>query len=75
MTYEKACELLGLRATNDRVTNRNLAHGIRQTLASNAPLRFKVACHKVIDGPRQQAEARAFVKAAALGLDGNLFDE
>ncbi len=48
MTYEKACETLGLRPVNNRLENRRLAQGIRRSLVPNAPLRFKVAISVVI---------------------------
>jgi hypothetical protein len=52
MNYSTACELLGFTTPKSLEANARLAKSRLQTMAPNAPLRFKVACQVLIDAAK-----------------------
>ena len=53
MTYEKACEVLGLTTPKSFEENARLAESRLRNTPATAPLRITVACKVLMDAPNE----------------------
>ena len=52
MTYERACEILGLTTPKSLEANAKLAASVATHLTPKAPLRYSVACSVIVNAAK-----------------------